>query len=289
MNIKQNRIGVIGCGFVGNAVVQQFKKKYDEVNIYDTDKEKCTHYNMSAFLNSSDVVFICVPTPMGDNGECDTSIVQSVIDEIANNDYEDGQPIILKSTVVVGTTKRLQERHPHLNLFFNPEFLREKNAVNDYLQQTRIILGHEKKHTGYYLASLVRQIFDRVFPKIPFIMVDTKTAEMVKYVTNTYLATKVSFANEINKLCELSDIDYDDMMDIAQYDKRLGYSHWQVPGHDGYYGYGGTCFPKDLSALTHYAEGLGLNPKMLKATAETNLEVRFERKPKEASRQTEKI
>ena len=288
MDLKKIEIGVVGAGFVGNAVIKAFEKKY-VVNVLDTIEDKCTHYCMSSFLNSSDIIFVCVPTPMGKDGECNTSIVEGIIKEISENQYYNEQFIVIKSTVIVGTTKKLQKQYPNLNLFFNPEFLTEANAVQDYQNQSRVIIGYEKGYASIYDATMLRQVFINVFGKLPYIITNTKTAEMVKYTTNSYLASKVSFANEINNLCQLINIDYDEMMGIAQCDKRLGDSHWQVPGPDGYKGYGGTCFPKDLSALTHYAEGLGLNPLMLKATAETNLEVRLERKSKKSNRQTEKV
>jgi UDPglucose 6-dehydrogenase len=100
---------------------------------------------------------------------------------------------------------------------------------------------------------------------------------MVKYVANTFLATKVSFANEINQICKRSQIDYDDVIKLATLDERLGESHWEVPGPDGHYGFGGSCFPKDVNGLASFASQIGIEPSMLLATWHKNLEVRPEK------------
>jgi len=116
-----------------------------------------------------------------------------------------------------------------------------------------------------------------VFPKAHIIKTDSTHAEMVKYLTNTFLSVKVSFANEIYQLCEGLNIDYDKVVEYATYDNRLGDSHWSVPGHDGDYGFGGHCFPKDLSAIIHLTKELGTLNNVLQATQDTNNEVREDR------------
>ena len=117
-------------------------------------------------------------------------------------------------------------------------------------------------------------MFDRAFPKVSIIKTSGTIAEMIKYVTNTFLATKISFANEMYQLCEALDIDYDKVIEYARYDDRLGNSHWSVPGHDGDFGFGGHCFPKDIAALAYVANQLGVDRTMLVAAMTKNNLVR---------------
>jgi len=150
--------------------------------------------------------------------------------------------------------------------------LTEANAINDFKNQTRIIIGGPKN-----AASKVRRLFVKAFPKVKIIKTDSTYAEMVKYVTNSFLATKVSFANEAYQICKKLNIDYDKVIEYAMHDDRLGYSHWSVPGPDGDFGYGGHCFPKDVKALINVAEDLGIHPHMLIATDMQNNKVRKNR------------
>ena len=156
-----------------------------------------------------------------------------------------------------------------LYIVFNPEFLTEANAVEDYKNQNRIIVGGERPYT-----SIVKVVFEKAFPQVPIFKTSSTIAEMIKYVTNTFLATKVSFANEMYQICQGLDIDYDKVIEYAKYDDRLGKSHWSVPGHDGDFGYGGHCFPKDVAALNYVASEMNISTKILSSTIEKNEEVR---------------
>jgi len=270
--MKQTTIGIVGQGFVGNAINEGFSPYY-KIRAYD--KFKPTYDTIESVVEYSDVIFVCVPTPMSETGECYTGIVESVLSDI-NNECDrhnlTNKICIIKSTVPPGTTKNMNEMFANLNVIFSPEFLTEANAVNDFKNQNRIILGGLNKVT-----AKVKPIFAKVFPNARIVKTDSKYAEMVKYVTNTFLATKVSFANEINQICEALEIDYDKVIEYAQHDDRLGKSHWSVPGPDGDLGYGGHCFPKDLMALIHLELQFGINPTMLAATMAKNDEVREER------------
>jgi UDPglucose 6-dehydrogenase len=158
------------------------------------------------------------------------------------------------------------------NFVYNPEFLTERNAVKDYENQSRIILGGNTSAT-----TLLKSIFNKVFPDAKIVKTDSTHAEMVKYLTNTFLSVKVSFANEIYQLCKVMDIDYDKVIEYAVYDERLGNSHWSVPGPDGDYGFGGHCFPKDLSALLHITHNNETISNVLRGALTTNNEVRNDR------------
>ena len=260
-------IGIIGQGFVGNAVYQKFKKYYS-INTYDLDSSKCNSSEQETFDNK--IVFVCLPTPMDEVGRCNTSIVEGAVKRC----FEFGKTkiVVIKSTVSPGTTEKLNQKYPSLQILFNPEFLTERNAVKDYDNQNRIILGGPRPAT-----TELKQIFSKAFPKAHIIKTDSTHAEMVKYLTNTFLSVKVSFANEIYEICNRLDIDYDKVVEYATYDERLGKSHWNVPGHDGDFGFGGHCFPKDLSALLHVAREEGSIHNVLEATQKTNDTVRKNR------------
>lgn len=260
-------IGIVGQGFVGNAIYKKFKS-YFNVNTFDLDPSKCNSTEEETLNNK--IVFICLPTPMRSNGSCDTSIVESVVKKCFES--KKVKTVVIKSTVAPGTTARLNSLYPTLNVVFNPEFLTERNAVKDYENQTRIILGGPRPGT-----TELKRIFTKVFPKAHIIKTDSTHAEMVKYLTNTFLSVKVSFANEIYQLCEKLGIDYDKVVEYATYDERLGKSHWNVPGHDGDFGFGGHCFPKDLSAIIHLTETLNTVSNVLYATRDTNDEIRRNR------------
>lgn len=259
-------IGIIGQGFVGNAVYQKFKNYY---NVLTYDKFKTDHNStLEEVVKGSNYIFVCLPTPMNTDGSCNTDIIESVLEEVNQITTED-KVVIIKSTVVPNTTVRLNEKYESLNIVFNPEFLTERNAVEDYNNQDRIILGGERPYT-----TDLKQIFSKVFPKAHIIKTDSTHAEMVKYLTNTFLSVKVSFANEIYELCNSLNIDYDKVVEYATLDKRLGQSHWSVPGPDGDYGFGGHCFPKDLAALIRLSFQLHTTNNVLCATQTTNDEVR---------------
>lgn len=264
-------IGIIGQGFVGNAVYQKFKKYYD-VHTYDLDESKSNDSKENVIHQQ--YLFLCLPTPMNKNGSCNVDIIEKElehIDLIADN-QETVKTIIIKSTVPPGTTEKWNEKYESLDIIFNPEFLTEANAVSDYENQDRIILGGVRPAT-----TELKTIFSKVFPKAHIIKTDSTHAEMVKYLTNTFLATKVSFANEIYQLCQVVGTDYDKVIEYATLDDRLGKSHWNVPGHDGDFGFGGHCFPKDLSALLHLSNKFGTINNVLQSTKDTNDEIRKNR------------
>ena len=264
-------IGIIGQGFVGNAVYQKFKNYYD-VHTYDLDETKSNDSKENVIHQK--YLFLCLPTPMNTDGSCNVDIIERElenIDLIADN-QEVIKTVVIKSTIPPGTTQEWNKKYESLNIVFNPEFLTEANAVSDYENQTRIILGGVRPAT-----TQLKQIFSKVFPKAHIIKTDSTHAEMVKYLTNTFLSTKVSFANEMYSLCNKLNIDYDKVVEYATLDDRLGKSHWNVPGPDGDFGFGGHCFPKDLSAILYLSNELNTMNNVLSAVQETNNNVRKNR------------
>jgi nucleotide sugar dehydrogenase len=262
-------IGIIGQGFVGNAVYQKFKNYYD-IFTYDL-QTKLSNSTLDELIEKCNVIFVCLPTPMDKKGSCYTNIVENTLKDISLISNLE-KIIIVKSTIPPDTTKQWNEQFENLNIVFNPEFLTEANAVQDYENQNRIILGGPRPAT-----TKLKPIFAKVFPKAKIIKTNSSYAEMVKYVTNSFLATKVSFANEMYQICKKLEIDYDKVIEYAKYDERLGYSHWDVPGPDGDFGYGGHCFPKDVKALIQVALELEIQPEILKAIDKKNNRIRTNR------------
>ena len=274
-------IGVIGHGFVGTAVDEGMQHAF-KVEVYDKAKGFRAGKQFSVLDNpyerivkyTDGPIFVCVPTPMQSSGACDTSIVEDVVltlNEVALK-LDQTRTVVIKSTVVPGTTDSLNERCPHLHVCFNPEFLREASSVEDFKNQDRIIIGGP--HAG---TKVLKEMYQKSFPDVPTTKTHSTIAEMVKYVTNCFLATKVSFANEIKQVCDALDIDYDKVVEYATKDDRLGSSHWAVPGPDGFVGFGGKCFCKDLNALMFKSNELGVAVDTMKGAWSKNLEVRPEK------------
>ena len=266
------KIGILGQGYVGSAIKIGFEKKYKNLNTFDKYKRfSSTVSSLEELTKSSNIIFICLPTPMKENGECDIGIVEK---EIIKIDQYSTEPkiIVIKSTVPPGTTKKIDTKSKNINIVFNPEFLTEQNFIEDFKKQNRIVLGGNEKS-----VQVIEKVYKRIFPATTIIKTDATTAEMIKYLTNTFLATKVSFANEIKMICDKIDVDYDEVVEYSLYDKRLGNSHWAVPGPDGKLGFGGSCFPKDINALIYFAKEKGLDLDLLQSVWETNLKVRPEK------------
>ena len=262
-------IGIIGQGFVGNAVFNKFKNYYN-VLTFDLDKTLCNS-SFEKINKDCKYIFVCLPTPMNTDGSCYTGIVEDLLTKLDKRSKEISQSkiVVVKSTIPPGTTKKWNDKFDNLSVVFNPEFLTEANAVKDYENQNRIILGGPKNET-----LQLNSIFSKVFPNAKIINTNSTDAEMVKYTTNSFLAMKVSFANEIYQICKKVNADYDKVIESTIQDDRLGTSHWKVPGPDGDFGYGGHCFPKDINALISVAINNNISPKMLIATNEKNKEVR---------------
>ena len=257
------KIGIIGQGFVGSAIREGLKSYYP-CYTYDLDPDKCSNTH-SEVVNNSDIIFVCVPTPMRKSGECDTRILEKAVSSIEDEVFDNRKPIlVLKSTIPPGTTDRISKL-TRLDVCFSPEFLTEANSFDDFKNQTRIIIGGPRPATG-----TLKQMFRKAFPRIPIVKTGTKIAEMVKYFTNCFLASKVTFANEMYEICEKNNIDFDKVSEYALHDDRIGKTHLMVPGPDGDRGFGGHCFPKDLSAMISYAKKSDVYPNFLLAVEESN-------------------
>jgi UDPglucose 6-dehydrogenase len=264
--MKEKTLGIIGNGFVGNAIYQNFKDSH-RILIYDKDESRSTTDNVREVCHKTDIIFVALPTPMYENGRCDLSIILNVMAQISYW-YKDNI-VIIKSTVPPGSCESIKKRFPTIRLVFSPEFLTERNAVEDFRTCNRVIFGGEIEDIWQCV-----ELFKLQFPDKAYLTTDWKTAEMVKYFLNTFLATKVSFANEIYQVCKAIDVSYDEVLNLALYDKRLTPTHFLVPGPDGQLGFGGVCFPKDLNAFINFCGENNVDPTVLTAVWNKNLLVR---------------
>lgn len=270
--IDQGVVGQIGNGFIGNAVVQLFKP-FCTVLTYDKYRTDLSNASLHDLVKLAQVIFIAVPTPMEANGDCHTKIVESVLKDIQDAAVDlQRDPkefvVVIKSTIPPGFTREMQNRH-FLRILFSPEFLTEANAVSDFKNARRLILGGNIED-----AMVVFRYFQEVWhdrmpesdgsynganPAGPVFILqcEPEIAELVKLATNAFLATKVHFFNEISLMCQKLNIKYDEVKDLMLLDWRIGRSHTTVPGPDGKLGFSGSCFPKDVghvAALAHKLE-----------------------------------
>ena len=268
-------IGIVGQGFVGSAIREGLKDFYN-ILTYDIDESKCNSTHKEV-CRKSEIIFVCIPTPMRKSGECDTRLLESLIAgiEAECTTLDQSPTLVIKSTVPPGTTKRINSTSK-LDVCFSPEFLTEANSFNDFINQTRIILGGNPD-VNCRGAKRVKSMFRKPFPEIPIIITKSETAEMVKYFINCFLATKVTFANEMYQLCSASSLDYDKVCEYALYDTRIGQSHVTVPGPDGDFAFGGHCLPKDLAAMIHFGSKNNVDTSLLSSVQTKNNELRSNR------------
>jgi len=271
---KQLNIGIIGLGYVGSAIRFSYEDKNALNRVHTFDINPATNptcESISDVTNIADIIYVCVPTPMNNTGVCDLTIVEQVVQEICASTSK--KTIVLKSTVTPGTTERLQTQYPQHDIFFCPEFLTEKNYLDDYLNQDLMVIG-VPKNIDYNLTNCILQNEQTSVCTVRHVSVmDATAAELYKYVANNFLATKVSFANEMEGIARELDVNWNDIVSTIIHDPRMGRTHWKVPGPDGHRGFGGTCFPKDINATITFANSLGVGVPLLKAVWNRNVYV----------------
>jgi UDPglucose 6-dehydrogenase len=261
------KIGFIGLGFVGSAIHNVYKSNFSAETIC-VDPAK-GHTSTYEDLLETDGVFVCVPSPQGEDGSCDTSILESVLEKLKGLGYHG--VVISKCTAPPAVYTRLQEQYP--NLVHAPEFLTAANAERDYMNSTFVIIGgkvaaYRNEAERIIKAGLHGMSLDVMHCTIA-------EASLAKYTINCFLSTKVVFMNEMHKLAEKLGCDYKKIAEMVKSDKRIGESHMQVPGPDGAFGFGGMCFPKDTSALLKYAEEAGAEMMVLNAAVRKNTFLRL--------------
>ena len=268
-------IGIIGRGFVGSAVANGFSSStgYNaKIRIYDKDASRSLN-SLEDTVNKSDFIFLSLPTPSNKDGSISLKILENILNEINAVNSNSENIVLLRSTVVPGTSEAFQKKFTNIRIVFNPEFLTERSAYFDFINQSRVILGGLSEH----VEKVANLYSDRFGSHLPIIKTNFQTAELIKYMNNCFFATKVSFLNEMKQISDLVDADWDNAVEGFILDGRIGHSHINVPGHDGKFGFGGSCFPKDMRALITFSDQLNLDLKTLKGAWETNLVVRPEK------------
>lgn len=253
------KIGIIGNGFVGKAT-----------RLLECIEIKCLTYDINPIscnplgttlndIKQCDVIFVAVPTPMNENGDCHLDIVKSVVSQL------DSHPcIVVRSTLPIGTAK-------NLGCYFMPEFLTEKNWANDFFNTSYWIFGGKDDNFITKISSLFDIAYrHNCISSNKLVFLTTTEAESIKYFRNSFLATKVAFCNEFYQLCQKLDIDYETVAKYACLDERIGSSHTSVPGHDNRFGFGGTCLPKDITCLRNQMRQAGSNFTILSAIIDRN-------------------
>jgi UDPglucose 6-dehydrogenase len=179
---------------------------------------------------------------------------------------------------VPGTTWALQEKYIDLNLLFNPEFLTERSANFDFINQSRFVIGSgDATISKMYSENLTDLIRDRFGDCVAILETNYETAEMIKYMSNCFFATKISFMNEMYQVAKKSNVNWDEALSGFVADGRVGHTHLNIPGPDGKLGFGGSCFPKDVQAMIEYGTTIGVDMDVLSSVWKKNLEVRPER------------
>lgn len=249
--MKKPKISIIGVGMVGGALARVLSQPllYDRYKKIGSAKE----------INQAEIIFICVPTPFDSQKGFDLSYLKDAFKLIKGKKI-----VVIKSTILPGTTEMFQRKYSRHKILFNPEFLTEVTADQDMRYPDRQIIGYTKK--SYNVAKDILQIlplapFERIIP--------AAEAELAKYFGNCWFGVKVVYANQIYDLCQKLGVDYNRVMECAAADKRIGRSHLEI-FHKGYRGYGGKCIPKDIRALIQKGDELGIDLKLLKTAEEIN-------------------
>ena len=295
------KLTVIGTGYVGLVSGTCFAEMGNTVTCIDVDSKKIDNLkngiipiyepglesmvlqnikngtlrfstDLAKHLKDSDIAFIAVGTPMGEDGSADLQYVLKVASDIGKHMIS-SLIVVDKSTVPVGTADKVRETISQeltkrkveidFHVVSNPEFLKEGDAINDFMKPDRVVIGSDDEEATSKMRSLYTPFFRSSMDRL--ITMDVRSAEMTKYVANAMLATKISFMNEIANICELVDADVNKVRIGIGSDSRIGYS-FIYPGS----GYGGSCFPKDVKALKRTAEQNGYSPKLIKAVEDVN-------------------
>lgn len=256
------KIGIVGLGFVGTAVANSYANTSVELRICDTAIANSVSVE-EMVVERTAAIFLCLPTPALSDGSCDTSILNSVLEQLLTLNFEG--VVISKSTAPPEFYAKWE--NTKLNLAFVPEFLRAASANEDYLNPDIVVIGAK-----YELWSKVHSILLKSNMRVAkkFNYTSIRNAAVFKYTANAFLASKVVFANSIKEYCTAIGADWNEVATLARQEPRLGISHWAVPGPDGELGYGGACFPKDLQALIASADMAGVRLPLLRTVHQVN-------------------
>lgn len=265
------RIGIVGFGYVGKYVYEFFKPKIEHnIFIYEENSEVLSKWNIISIISkediaSCDIVFICVPTPAKEDGSCDTSIVEDIIINYCGLN----SLIVIKSTVEVGFTQKMKDQGHNKHIVFSPEYAGEStyDTPYDFHKEMKkspfFIFGGDKEDC----SRLIDLYIEIAGPTKKYIMTDSTSAEMAKYMENSFFATKIIFCNECREICNVFGIDYNEVRELWLMDPRINPMHTMVTKSKGF---DGKCLPKDLSAIIQSVKKKGLEPELLSKVEEIN-------------------
>tara|TARA_R100000388_G_C7243092_1_gene162966 strand:+ start:1506 stop:2330 length:825 start_codon:yes stop_codon:yes gene_type:complete len=270
--MEHNNVGVVGFGFVGKAVSQISTIR--SLDIYDPNNEDYNSVDQKIRAYNCDIIFINVPTNLK-NGRLDLSILNECLFSYRAHNLNKNSTIVIKSTVPVGTCRDLSKKHNIESLVFNPEFLSERTAMEDFINEKELYLAGEKRHT-----EKVKELYVEFYKKCEngelqiFETESWEEIELLKLARNTFYGLKVSYCNNIYNLCKSKNIDYDKFRKHFSRGIWVGDQHTHVPGPDGKFGYGGKCLPKDSTELLNFCKKQGIIFEMLEKSILFNAEQR---------------
>jgi len=266
-------IGVIGYGYVGRATGEGFATS-PKNKVFWFDKFKESPNTLNEVIEKSDFIFIAVPTPIfADYSGMDMSIVEEVVGQVAPKVSGTDKILIIKSTSLPGTTKRMAAKYPGVNFVMNPEFLTQKNANADFLKPYRTVIGCGNQDVG----GRVVKLYSTILPKNQkYFITDTTSAELAKYMSNLILASKIILGNEFYDLAQEVGANYLEVSTIVESDPRIG-TFLGVPGWDGDRGFGQACFPKDMVGILGLAKETKVDMSVLSEVWKKNLKIRKNR------------
>lgn len=258
------KIGIIGRGYVGGAIAGA----HHATDLLINDPKLSNSVSIDEIKSSTAWTYVCVPTPMSQDGRIDTSIVDSVFDSL-----EGYTGLVIAKSTALPSFYVNAKKSRNFRLVHVPEFLTAANALRDYMKPKLIVIGGGVDDCVFYKQQVIEQdLTDTTMTK--FIATDIGTASAMKYYANSFLATKVVFNNQFAAWCQQQGVDWNHVANISSVDDRLGSTHWSVPGPDGLYGYGGACFPKDVSAILKSAADSNVDMSLLQFQTELNLNLR---------------
>lgn len=250
---------IAGYGFVGKAVVNAFKSKHDLAVIDPAFNQEKVLEHIDA-----DGIIICAPTPSNSDGTCNTDAIIDILQTVPVY-----MPVLIKSTITPIAAVAITEQFSNHSIVISPEFLRARSANNDFLNQKYVVIGGDDPDCFW------QEVLQTTLPNCSIVVNCTiHEACMIKYATNSFLALKTSFFNQIFDLCTKTGMDFDTVRHIIAMDQRIGADHTMVPGPDGEYGWGGHCFPKDTTAFVQWANSVDTPATLVESAINYNSKVR---------------
>lgn len=269
-------VGIVGCGFVGNAIVNGFKST-NPVKSYDIDPSKSSH-SIEEVLKCN-FIFVCLPTPMDErNGSCDCSFIYDFFKSIKDKDRHNDSIFIIKSTVPIGTTRDINNKFGLENkIVHSAEFLSARTANIDFITAPRYIVGGDMENN--WAIKKVKELHKNRFPQTNIFEMSYEESEFTKYLCNCFYASKILFMNEMRMFSDHLGLNWENVIKGFLSSGWVSPMHTQVPGHDGQLGFGGACFPKDINSMAHQislksVDNKNLNPELLYKIIERNEEIR---------------